>query len=775
MKSKRWFLPILLACTMIVGSVAVFTQITPSAEESNIQSIQGIVGQFTEDEGANDATLYSITLDTAEMIDSEVAELREANLASDVDGNTYVEPRDWHRYSYGQATAYMTDAERQFYYRLDSLAECYANDSALDAAYVSTYGLYTMNGVQYGDLGLTSDQAFYVAEWFLYNNPGYYFMKPSFLTTSTAIYPAVHDIFADGDDKARTTNEIFGTVDAWICTISDTEVTAYEKEVAAHNLICDNLSYVKGTYDQSLYSAVIQRQTVCAGYSQLMTAMMNAVNVPTVTMFSSNHAWNKVLLDDGQYYAVDVTWDDTLSGTYLLNCNDVDIAKYDGKNEHVVPSEVIGYAPPTATLSMATHTTPKGEVGAPTNLWSEPLTKTSVRIHWDAAVNADYYELQAFSDFDCNNSLGYVQTKSCSAKLTGMTELVPLYVKVRACQGTTTDIVYSDWTPVFVATAVDPSTLNEQPTPSSQTIPTVDAPIGVHAEDVTDSSVRVVWTAPEKVSRYYIEVYTDSSMASLILGRSISSTSVKLSGLTAGESRYVRVRTDYDENGVTYQSGWSDLTITAGVSQQPEQPTPPSSSSDDTQDIQPVTTNTTIAVPNLVEVIDITETSGRTMWSLVDGAIGYYFEIATDGNFSNVLVGKLCGQNTIKLNIKGLSQGTTYYVRVKAVGDGCESDWVVRSFTTVSKVVFDAPASFTYEKVTNTSYRVKWSELTGINNYMLEIYSDANYSNLLISKATNAMSIKISGLIKGATYYVRVKGVYPGGNSEWKTLSFTVK
>ena len=327
MKLKKLFVPILLACTLITGSIAAFTQVRPSAEESNIQSIQGIIGDFTEDAGAMDAVLYSITLDTAEEIDNQVAEQQTANLESAYDGNTGVVYRNWSQYGYSQATASMTDGERQFYSRLESLAQAYINDSTLDACYVSTYNLYTMNGVQYGDLGLTSDDAFYVAEWFLYNNPQYYFMKPSFLTTASAIYPAVHDIFHDGDDRAATTNNLFATLDSWIYEISDTEVSAYEKEVSAHNILCANLTYVKGSYDQSLYSAVMQRQTVCAGYSQAMTAMLNYVGVPTCTMFSSNHAWNKVLLDDGQYYAVDVTWDDTLSGTYLLNCNDTDIAK----------------------------------------------------------------------------------------------------------------------------------------------------------------------------------------------------------------------------------------------------------------------------------------------------------------------------------------------------------------------------------------------------------------------------------------------------------------
>ena len=177
MKLKRLYLPILLACTLIAGTFTALTQVTPSAEVSDIQTIQGIVGQFSEDEGAMDATFYSITLATAENIENQVAQMQSDNKLSQTDGVTQVTSRDWNRYGFDKATQYMSDAESSFYQRLSDLAECYVTDSTLDAYYVSTYDIYTTNGVQYGDLGLSAQRAFYVAEWFLYNNPQYYFQS----------------------------------------------------------------------------------------------------------------------------------------------------------------------------------------------------------------------------------------------------------------------------------------------------------------------------------------------------------------------------------------------------------------------------------------------------------------------------------------------------------------------------------------------------------------------------------------------------------------------
>ena len=776
MKLKKLFVPILLACTLIAGSIAAFTQVRPSAEESNIQSIQGIIGNFTEDEGAMDAVLYSITLDTAEEIDNQVAQQQDANLASDYDGNTGVVYRNWSQYGYSQATASMTDGERQFYGRLESLAQAYINDSTLDAYYVSTYNLYTMNGVQYGDLGLTSDDAFYVAEWFLYNNPQYYFMKPSFLTTASAIYPAVHDIFHDGDDRAATTNNLFATLDSWIYEISDTEVSAYEKEVSAHNILCANLTYVKGSYDQSMYSAVMQRQTVCAGYSQTMTAMLNYVGVPTCTMFSSNHAWNKVLLDDGQYYAVDVTWDDTLSGTYLLNCNDTDIAKYDISSEHVVNSNISRFAPVTSLLSMATHTVESAEVSTPTGLRYENVTSTSVRILWDAVEGADYYELQIFSDAACTNSLGYLQSKVLSAKITGIATGNTIYAQVRAARGTTNEICYSPWSDVIGATAVEPVSSEPTPTPE-QTTPEVLVPGNLHAEDITETSARVVWSPVESATSYYIEIYGDAGMTNLILGRSISGTSVKLTGMNSGDYRFVRLRAEQVVNGTTYYSDWTSVDINTLVSSTPTQETEEQNNTPATPTPTPEPTPTpvpTISVPQ-VSIIDITETSGRVTWDSVASATGYRIEVSFVSDFSSIAVSRDLSSTSSRIKLTGLTAGTTYYVRLKAYCDDCESEWSATSFTTnaAQPVAMPAP-SVTTERISSSSYRVRWNAVSGATGYMLEIYSDSSYSHLLVSRSMTGSSIKLTGLVRNRTYYVRVR-TCGEVDSEWTNISFTAR
>ena len=65
--------------------------------------------------------------------------------------------------------------------------------------------------------------------------------------------------------------------------------------------------------NQSAYSAVVNHETVCAGYARAFQFLLQQYGIPCylcVGYAGEPHAWNIVCLD-GKYYNVDVTWDDT--------------------------------------------------------------------------------------------------------------------------------------------------------------------------------------------------------------------------------------------------------------------------------------------------------------------------------------------------------------------------------------------------------------------------------------------------------------------------------
>lgn len=104
----------------------------------------------------------------------------------------------------------------------------------------------------------------------------------------------------------------------------------YERERFVHDALLDRVSYNLGAeMNQSAYSALVNGQTVCAGYARALQYILQQLGIPCyycTGYAGESHAWNIVVLDDG-YYNVDITWDDTGNGTYdYFNKTDADYA-----------------------------------------------------------------------------------------------------------------------------------------------------------------------------------------------------------------------------------------------------------------------------------------------------------------------------------------------------------------------------------------------------------------------------------------------------------------
>ena len=104
----------------------------------------------------------------------------------------------------------------------------------------------------------------------------------------------------------------------------------YDREKYVHDYLVKNIKYDKNaTMNQSAYSALINKKTICAGYARAFQYIMIKLEIPTyyvVGISNVNHAWNMVLLDDG-YYNVDLTWDNSdLSRYKYFNKTDKDFS-----------------------------------------------------------------------------------------------------------------------------------------------------------------------------------------------------------------------------------------------------------------------------------------------------------------------------------------------------------------------------------------------------------------------------------------------------------------
>lgn len=93
----------------------------------------------------------------------------------------------------------------------------------------------------------------------------------------------------------------------------------FDKERYLHDLLVSQIVYNSGAkMNQSAYSAMVEGESVCAGYARAMQYLMQKLGIPCyycTGYAGEDHAWNIVRLDDG-YYNVDLTWDDTPGGEY---------------------------------------------------------------------------------------------------------------------------------------------------------------------------------------------------------------------------------------------------------------------------------------------------------------------------------------------------------------------------------------------------------------------------------------------------------------------------
>ena len=104
------------------------------------------------------------------------------------------------------------------------------------------------------------------------------------------------------------------------------DLSLYDKILYIHDYIVLNCDYVEGSDTcYSAYGCLVEKKAVCSGYTPAFQLLLHKIGVEcgnVVGFATSNggaHTWNYVRYD-GNYYWVDITWDDPIS----------DVSDYEG-------------------------------------------------------------------------------------------------------------------------------------------------------------------------------------------------------------------------------------------------------------------------------------------------------------------------------------------------------------------------------------------------------------------------------------------------------------
>ncbi len=139
---------------------------------------------------------------------------------------------DWDCYSSDYYYSKLTEAEREFYERMDAACGQLLTSSVSAEQYevsVKKTGTYrTGYGTKMIDAGdLSEDQIAKVYEIFVYANPQYYFISNNRYVGDGTLSLGVYDIFADGSARASATAQVERALQS-MCSQIDSSGTVYE-------------------------------------------------------------------------------------------------------------------------------------------------------------------------------------------------------------------------------------------------------------------------------------------------------------------------------------------------------------------------------------------------------------------------------------------------------------------------------------------------------------------------------------------------------------------
>lgn len=175
-------------------------------------------------------------------------------------------------------------------------------------------------------------------EAYFYDNPDVFYLSPNKMylniETTTRGSKKTYNVFINNGEAASYLIDEFSSkeqVDEAITRVERVRNSLVRKKTSSiydnlkmvHNYLIDNIEYdssvtSSNTYD--IYGALVNGRCVCEGYAKAFKYILDGMGIESTLVIgkatnssgkSENHAWNYVKLD-GNYYAIDCTWDDPI-------------------------------------------------------------------------------------------------------------------------------------------------------------------------------------------------------------------------------------------------------------------------------------------------------------------------------------------------------------------------------------------------------------------------------------------------------------------------------
>ena len=182
-------------------------------------------------------------------------------------------------------------------------------------------------------VGISKDTATEIYEQVVYEHPEFFWADSGYSWTASSgvdsiqveIKPNIDESIDIIRQKKLQLDEVISKILASVPTGSDYEKALFVHDYLVYNTEYDSDSYamIQASFNQNLfcdastaYGCLVNHLAVCEGYAKAFHLIMNHLGIEagciSGTTSGGSHVWNYLSLD-GDYYYIDVTWDDPIA------------------------------------------------------------------------------------------------------------------------------------------------------------------------------------------------------------------------------------------------------------------------------------------------------------------------------------------------------------------------------------------------------------------------------------------------------------------------------
>ena len=357
----------------------------------------------------------------------------------------------------------------------------------------------------------------------------------------------------------------------------------------------------------------------------------------------------------------------------------------------------------------------------------------NVTLDWNLVNGITNYDVEFDTNATFNSSLHQFQTTTSTYSYYNTSNLhfaTKYYWRVRARHSADT----TSWSTVWNFTTTTGMPVHVSPSNSA---------ISVSLNPTLD------WNLVNGITAYQYEYSIDSNFIGATPVGTGTTSQVGLTSLSYGETYFWRVRTYHSADTSDWTTPWKFTTL-----YQLTNPVQLSSPANATTGISTATT--------------------LLQWQTLTGAVFYEYIYANNASFSGSVSGTTTGLSVTSGN---LSQGTTYYWKVRANNGSGYSPWsVVWTFSTtgIGTPILLSPSNGAINQPISNLI-LDWQDASGGTFYEYQYGTDVLFTSPAPTSSTSTVStVTINGLSNNTTYYWRVRTINGTNQSSWSTVwSFT--